>query len=306
MDRTLDFLVIGAQKSGTTALFHYLAAHPELFLPPGKELPFFSRNGAGAAELRGFLQDYYHAAPPGRLWGKVSPQYMSNPYAVTRIADCLPQARLIAILRHPVDRALSHYRMLKLRGRMNLSATQALEAALDPAALARARTLPSGAESEPDCLLAWGEYGRILGAFLEHFPRSQLQVLFQDELEQEPLQTLARLWDFLGVRRDFAPSNLGQRFHVGADRQRWPWLARASRHPMTRALTARIMSPSTRKALGFRLQQMNVQDAPSIPIALPAELRSRLIEHFRSDVQRLQHELDEVAPWTDFHEPRRQ
>ena len=303
MERTLEFLVIGAQKSGTTALFHHLAAHPGLYLPAGKELPYFSRADIDADGLRSFINDYYGGAASSRLRGKVSPQYMAHPQAATRIAQWLPEVRLIAILRHPVERALSHYRMLRLRGRIASSAATALEGLLDPATAAASRLLPSGADSEARCLLAWGEYGRILGRYLEHFPRERLLVVFQDELEQAPERLLARMWDFLQVQH-FLPPTVGQRFHVGAERQRWPWLDRVARSPATRALGTRLISPARRKAFGFRLQQMNIAAAQGAEITLPEELRARLIDYFREDVATLESKLDLRVPWHEFrHAP---
>ena len=100
----LDFIVIGTPKSGTTTLFNWIREHPELFLPDGKELPFFSEdlfeNG-----LDWYLEHHFQNADAGLLWGKVTPQYMGGigdvmPQEIARrIHQSLPDARSQA-LRH--------------------------------------------------------------------------------------------------------------------------------------------------------------------------------------------------------------
>lgn len=118
---TLHFLVIGAQKAGTTTLHTILRMHGQLWLPPDKEVPFFSDTGAWP-DFQSFLADAYRGAPANRLWGAVSPQYMrggkgiSTRDVASRVATAVPDVKLIAVLRDPIERAMSEWRMASRRG----------------------------------------------------------------------------------------------------------------------------------------------------------------------------------------------
>src|SRR5919201_3141433 len=129
-----DFLIIGAQKAGTTALYAYLRWHPGITGPSWKEVSFFDRYYArGEAWYRGnmpsrprqWLAERRNGRPP--LVGEASPSYLFHPLAPERVANLLPRARLIAVLRNPVDRAFSHYQHELSLGREHLSFEEALD-----------------------------------------------------------------------------------------------------------------------------------------------------------------------------------
>lgn len=220
MTRPLDFLIIGAQKGGTTSLFRYLASHPEVYLPPEKEAPFFHRDELYARGWDAFARERFADAPPHARWGKATPHYMCDARVPARIHATMPDVRLIALLRHPVERAYSHYLMSRRRGHVARPFDEVVAEQLEPAALERARALPATPEHERACYVAWGEYGRILGGFLEHFPREQLLALFTDDLARDPQGTLERVYAYLGVRGGVIPPELGARFNVGGSRRR--------------------------------------------------------------------------------------
>ena len=107
-----SFFVVGAQKAGTTALHHYLARHPDIFLPKIKETHFFN-DGHGEWH-RGFnyyLQKYFSSRNEKKLAGEIDPEYLFFPETAGRIAAHIPNAKLIFIFREPVSRAYSHYWM---------------------------------------------------------------------------------------------------------------------------------------------------------------------------------------------------
>lgn len=123
----VDFLVIGAQKSGTTSLFHYLRAHPRIHIPFVKEIGFFSNERKFRKGVQWYLK-HFSDAEPHQIVGEVSPQYMAHPAAPGRIHSLFPDTRLIAVLRNPIDRAHSAYRMAVRRG----GEKRAVEEALSP------------------------------------------------------------------------------------------------------------------------------------------------------------------------------
>ncbi len=116
----LDFLIVGAEKAGTTALFTYLRGVPGLYLPLVKELEFFDRDQR-YRDGRDFsaLHKWLLGAPSGALLGEATPTYLMNPHCLQRIQDYNPGIKIIAILRSPVRRAHSawNYRRARLRDR---------------------------------------------------------------------------------------------------------------------------------------------------------------------------------------------
>src|SRR5690349_13410408 len=119
MDGALDFIVIGAQKAGTTSLFEYLRRHLEIYLLSHKDAVYFSHDGEWARDWGEYLRHEFRFASPACKWGKVSPTYMvggvydaairdgedrhdDERTVPLRIRDYLPEVRLVAILRDPV------------------------------------------------------------------------------------------------------------------------------------------------------------------------------------------------------------
>jgi hypothetical protein len=211
-----DFLIIGAQKAGTTALFAYLRWHPEITGPSWKEVSFFDRRyrederayrASFPAKPRQWLVKRRRGRWP--LVGEASPSYILHPLAPQRARDLVPDARLIALLRNPVDRAYSHYQHEVRLGREPLSFEDALDAEED-----RLRGEVERMTAEPSYFShAWwnytyaarGRYAEQLGRWFELFPRDQLLVLFTEELDGDTAGTYACVLDFLGAR----PHELG-------------------------------------------------------------------------------------------------
>lgn len=105
-----DFIIIGAQKCGTTSLFNYLSKHPDVSLPEEKEIHFFDKfyNKGINWYKKNFLND-------GMLTGEATPYYIYHPHVTVRISSCCPNAKLIVMLRNPIDRAYSNFSMEKQR-----------------------------------------------------------------------------------------------------------------------------------------------------------------------------------------------
>ena len=130
-----NFLILGAQKAGTTALYAYLREHPSIAGPPWKEVSFFDRHYArGAGWYRGnfpnrlYLRRLQARTGAVPLVGEASPSYLFHPAGPERVASLVPEARLVALVRNPIDRALSHYHHVVALGRESLSFDDALAA----------------------------------------------------------------------------------------------------------------------------------------------------------------------------------
>jgi len=194
------FLILGAQKAGTTALYAYLRWHPRITGPAWKEVSYFDRHyRRGTRWYRG----HFPLRAADRLVGEASPGYLFHPLAPERVRATVPDAKLIAVLRDPVDRALSHYQHEVALGREPLSFEEAVDAEPE-----RTRGEEERLVREPGYFshawwdytyLARGRYAEQLERWFAVFPREQLLVLPSEELAGEPDETYAKILEFLGA-----------------------------------------------------------------------------------------------------------
>lgn len=243
--RLPTFLIVGAMKSGTTSLAQYLAAHPEVYVPPKKEAHFFERDelwNRGADWYRGWF------AGAGDQWavGEGTASYMFFTEVPARMASVVPRARLIAILRDPVERAYSHYLHARTRGGERRTFREVVDEELRGDRLDRPAV--SGSGSRRAYYLARGLYLEQLQRLCEHYDRESLLVLLLEDLELQPARVFAEVCRFLGIDETVAPDNLGSAInpYVKPRSQRlweltlhlrlWRWLPKAASQRAARAL----------------------------------------------------------------------
>lgn len=286
----LNFLIIGAQKSATTALFKYLQPHPFLALPDAKEVPLFTEETT-CQEQEKFMAQHFEGQI-GKLRGKATPQYMCDDKIPERIHRYNPDMKLIAVLRDPIDRAWSHYRMNKRREVEDRDFEQAMLESLNPETLARGRagSPPMHSEcfeSESDYYLAWGEYGRILDRYLDFFERDQLLVVYTSELQQRPEQTLDKILCFLGLEAGFRPDCLGEVIHKGGSERLISMdVLRGVRDFWPVRQVWDSISDHRQGVIRYWFEQMNVK-AKDEEMRLSDNTRELLQSHFASDANRL-------------------
>jgi hypothetical protein len=179
-----NFLVIGAQRAGTTLLHQLLATHPEVYVPfQRKELHYFDRYfERGDRWYAGYFPD----ERDGRRYlavGEVTPDYLAHPHAPGRIHATLPNCRLIAILRDPVARAFSWYQY----SRRNGDERRPFERFLN----------------EDQTVVEYGLYHKHLSRYWQLVPRHPLQVLIYEDLIADPWGAARTLASFLGLSRPF-------------------------------------------------------------------------------------------------------
>lgn len=317
MKQSLDFIVVGAQKSGTTTLFEHLRRHPELHLPPGKEAPFFSDDDHWRGGWELYVRRYFGGAREGARWGTVTPQYMYGTLSRTatdpatqperivpeRIAAHSPNARLVAILRDPVERAFSHYRMEVMRETEHRSFAEAVDELLNADRLAASRRR----FAETAAYVTNGEYGRILAPYFELFG-DQVHVVFSADLATDPAGTVAAVTRFIGVDGGFRPATLGQRYRAGAARRRFRGLnlytvqetvaATPAIRAAWRALPGRVRTriDDTFKEAAYQLDVRNRVVVPE-PERPSPELEARLREHYAEDRETLKTLTGLEPPW---------
>jgi hypothetical protein len=178
--RLPEFVIIGAPKSATTWLVTHLRAQADVFMP-SPEIHFFNRSYQRGLDWYGA---HFAAARPDQIVGEKSASYLADPEVPRRLKGALATAKLIVQLRNPVERAYSDYCMLLRRGEVRADVERYLDA--------RNTTLPR--------FLQDGLYARHLRAFLELFPREQVQIILYDDVSRDPAAVFAEVAGFVGVR----------------------------------------------------------------------------------------------------------
>ena len=200
-----DFIIGGAQKAGTSSMHHILAQHEDVFIPGG-ELHFFcmddvisnpefaGRSGNGWIECEEGCPDYdehfdrnlkwyrrfFESAKAGQILGEDGAVYLSSRYAPERIADLLPDVKLIFLLRHPVERTYSQYHHLLRTGRAVYDFEDSLQYG-------------------PHTLLSRSQYREHIERYLEYFPREQIKFVVFEEFVTNMQQVIDDICSFLGL-----------------------------------------------------------------------------------------------------------
>lgn len=287
-----DFLVIGAAKSGTVSLYHYIGQHPQIFMCPVNEPNFFALDGFDldshfrgpgdratlqqhCVQERAAYESLFAAAQPGQKLGECSPLYLYSAHAPRRIRQAAPAVRLIACLRHPADRAFANFRHHRRAGLEPLPDFQQALAA-EPARLAAGwGPWPFWAYRGAGC------YAEQLQRYFELFPAEQLLICFYEELRDDPRALLQKIYHFLGVRDDFVPDTTTRHNNSARPRSRLLHRLLTQSSPLKEALRRRLPGPYRR--LGDGLRRIN-EEHPELDPAL----RCRLTRDYEAGVRQLE------------------
>ncbi|HEY5890720.1 MAG TPA: sulfotransferase [Acidimicrobiia bacterium] len=193
-----DFIVIGAPRSGTTSLWKHLSSHPGVIPALRKELHYFDHRFERGLPwyrahfpLRRSLRD-------GRITGEATPQYLGFPGVPARVRSVVPSAKLVVLLRNPIERTFSAWQLKVREGIEELDFERALEQ--EEARLAKPSRRP-GADMRY-AYKAKSRYAEQLEAWFEHFPRNQMLVLKSEDLFDDGAQPLSELYRFLEIPID--------------------------------------------------------------------------------------------------------
>jgi Sulfotransferase domain len=279
-----DFFVIGAFKSGTTALSYLLRQHEGIFLHPVvKETNFF------APDVRlGFriedgteYEDLFRSASADQKIGEVCPSYLYSKVAARLIRREQPDAKLIAVLRDPAERAFSDFMMHVRNGRRRLEDLQPqIEREMQGTMLPGDRPV-----------LPQGLYASQLARFWALFPRSSIKIILHSDLKNGALHALNDLFDFIGVER-LGRIRVDQIYNVSGIPRSAAFQYVINRVRRKRMVFKRIMPEELRKP-AMRLANKNLLKVP-----MSAELRSLLVSYYRVDILTLQNEIDrDLSAW---------
>jgi len=267
-----NLVVIGGLKCGTTSMHHYLNLHPEVVMSRPKELNFF------VEELNwGLGTDWYrcHFDASAPVRGETSPHYTNRPFfegVAERMAATLPDdAKLVYMVRHPIDRLLSHY-LHNVNGGYE------------------DRPLEEAVADERSAYVQRGRYAYQLEPYLEAFDRDRILIVGREELAREREATMRKVFDFVGVDTTFSSEHFQREWETGSGKQSGGFrlMDRAVRLPGLRALDRNFdrLPERLRWLVEKVVHDPDKGEAPKPE--LPPDLRERLAAAFRPDVERLE------------------
>ncbi len=266
-----NLIIIGAKKCATTSLHYYLNLHPEIFMSAHKELNFFVEELSWGKGLRWYEKQFPVAA---KIRGESSPNYTQYPIfrgVAKRMHSVIPNAKLIYMVRDPVDQLISAY-------------LQDIKAGIET------RTLGEiiKSESKQSQYVDGARYHFQIRSFLEYYPLSQILVLAAEDLKKNPDETMRRVFEFLGVDSSFtseefhSPKNVAGE-NVKQKRSKLEQFAHSREgHWLGRAATATL--PIYLKLRKRKTSRLKVDISEFIP---SLQLKQSLRAYFEADIHAL-------------------
>lgn len=273
---SIDFLVVGAMKSGTTSLHKYLSTNPELFLPKKKEVNFFAKDEEFSKGLA-YYEEYF-SDNMSKVCGEVSPLYMMIEASPERIFNAYPEMKIIMVLRDPIKRALSHHNMMRKRDEEKTEWSEWVG------------QLESGIEGGSSTYISCGLYGASLQKFMRYFDRESIHIIFMEELESDPVGTMQKISNFLGVSNDYDNEVLNSKFHQ-AGTYKYPRFTRLLRKLVKflakyKAMVYKLMPTKLRELISQWLwkyeTQINIKPI-SVPDLTDKDINT-LLKYFEDDL----------------------
>jgi hypothetical protein len=310
-----NFFVVGAAKAGTTSLYHYLRAHPQIYMSSIKEPHYFAKDidvasfsgnyektllpdpcgfigsdmrdaahSAHVTEWNHYVQ-LFRKASGEKAIGEASNSYLYSSRGAAEIRAAVPDARIIVILRNPVERAFSQYLMDVRIGLARRSFIEEIERDL--------RRPDKSWGNDSRCYVETGLYYEQVLRYLEHFPRERVAVFLFEEMQRDLLGLLRRIYGFLGVDPSFVPSNL-RRFNQ----------AQLPRIALVNVVLYRTgLKTLLQRALPMRMKDLlkRAYYTEATSLRLTTADRTRMTGLFRDDVRRLERLIGrDLAHWIEM------
>ena len=261
-----NFIGIGVQRAATTWVYNCLSRHPEICLSQKKELHYFTANfekGTSWYEM----QFAHHGSE--KIVGEISPNYIYHEQAIARMKDLVPDAKLLLVLRDPVDRAVSAYRFFNHRY--------------------PDRTFEQAIEFDPG-LIDRSMYAENLKTLWRYFPREQVKVMFYEDIERTPRKFLRDLFKFLGVDENIQVQGVQNRYN----RQIYPGLQKF----LIKARLGAVIELVKKTNLGDGIRKSHSQASPPPKAELSSDLSKQLSLRFSEDVSELEELLSrDLGHW---------
>jgi hypothetical protein len=289
-----NLLIIGAGKAGTTALHEYLSEHPQIFMTQKKEPRFFlvwenpeqmrinERENHNVFNKYNTIEKYTELFVKGKdclIRGESSPQYLSYAHCADKIKKLVPEVKIIAILRNPVERAFSHY-IMNRNWRIE---KKEFDEAIDEEIKTRRLSYPHDMR-----YLYWGKYVGQLNPYLSLFSSNQLRIYVYDDFKADSINFLKNIFNFLGVDDSFT-ANVQNKHNVSFIRR---YQANSKRDKLF-SLTQR----GFRKLKMHSLEELVKMHRFHKPFVKP-ETKKKLIDYFTDEISELEKLLGrDLSKW---------
>ena len=288
------FLIVGVQKAGTTSIYNYLEKHPQVYMSPIKETNFLEKDWSTVENAHKNKNGILTIEDYGKLFegvtneiaiGEASPNYLFHyQSSAARIQQYVPDAKLIAVLRNPVERAYSDY-LMHIRDAINY------------------RSLAEQIEhsANKSFILLKGFYCTQVKYYLDLFGSEQFKVFLYDRLCQNSLKFMQEMYRYIGVDDTFNvdTSKKVQTAKVPKNQAINNLLQRDNPIRSLAASTLKTIMPlETRQKLRDRLIDFNSKSKKEAP--LDPETRQKLVELYREDILKLQDLIQQdLSPWLE-------
>lgn len=280
MERLPNLIIIGAQKCGTSSLHYYLSLHPEVFMSHHKELNFFNEECNWGKGL-----DWYKSNFPVKegvkIYGESFPRYTIYPKfkgVSERMYKIIPQAKLIYLVRNPVERLLSQYTD-RVRGRLE---ERSFEEVFN-------KELVTSGESD----YIWiSKYYMQLKQFLKYYSPTQILIVNVEDLKNERVSVLKKVFEFLGISKDFSCPQFFEEKNVSG-RKRKRGVLKIPRHYLLRKYEknkffGKLLNLLTFNFIKKRIEQINQNQEKVEKPVLTRKDYDKLITIFRSDIKKIE------------------
>ena len=292
-----NFIVLGAGKAGTQSVYNYLMEHPEIYMSPTKETNFFALNGRqpdfkgppdpinqySVASIETY-QALFDRVTDEKAIGEVSPLYLYSAEAPANIKQAIPNAKLIVILRNPVDRAFSTY--LFLRARLTETITDFSDA------LNREETRIEQNWPWPWHYKNLGFYHKQLQRYYDLFDPAQIKIYLYEDFRADNIAIVQDMYEFLGVDANFVPDVSLQYNFSGLPKNKLLQYVLTGPNPIQSALRP-LMPTKLRRKIVSRIKRKNLTKPSLAP-----EVRRQLVDYYREEMIQLQQLLDrDLSHW---------
>lgn len=290
------FVILGASKAGTSSLYHYLDQHPDVFMSPVKEPNFFALTDANPSLSGPEDENWYERSVTSieeylalfserqgeSVAGEASPTYLHSQHAPRTMWRYIPDAKLIAILRDPADRAYSHYCHFTRTGQESLSFWEALQC--EDKRLRRGWFWPRYVEA--------GRYYEQLSTYLKYFDASNLKIFLFRNFVEDTENVYREILDFLEVDTDFRPDLSVRHNKSGTPKSRGLAYLLSGNNPIAQVFKP-LVSDRVRN-LVVQLQNLNREE----PEGMKPRERRYVIQALEDDIERLEEMLGrDLSDW---------
>jgi len=275
-----DFLILGATKSGTTSLHHYLKQHPDVFLPEEKEIQFFIDDQLYKRGMGFYQKQYFSGTSNYGAVGEATPLYFHRPeLVIPRLKESFPadSLKFVLLLRDPVKRAWSHYLHMVRLGAETLDFERAL--------LMEEKRL----HTDPASWYSYfsdGLYGELLEQWFDAFSAERFLILTQDEFVRDVPLSLKKIFSFLGVDDSVCIRDLSIKNEAGQARSKRLMTLLMGRFPGANFIKAIVPVPFRRR-LGMNLRHLNTVPSDHAKI-MDADMETELRKRYVSDICKLE------------------